>query len=189
MIVVACNTATSIAVHTMRERFNMPVISIEPAVKPAIDSGIDGKVIVMATPATIMQSRYARLLDRIGHKEKIINLPCKGLADIIENEHFDDDVIFNYVTEKFMEYKDENVFGVVLGCTHYSFGEKAIKSTAKKIFGHECNIYDGKYGVANQVKRVLERENLVNDSSHLSIKFYASGDQSEIKKFKRFMLL
>lgn len=188
-IVVACNTATSIAVQTMREKLRIPVISIEPAVKPAADCGKEGKFIVLATPATIMQKRYNALLDRVGCREKVINVPCENLAAMIEKEQLDGDMIKNYIREKFMAYKDEDVFGVVLGCTHYSFIESTVKEVFKDVFSKECDIFDGKYGVAMQVKRVLESNGLVNDSDHLKIDFYATGDKSEIDNFKKFLII
>ena len=106
-IVMACNTATSISVQMMREQYQIPVISIEPAVKPAVKAAGDGDVIVMATPATISQERYNLLIGRIGSKEKIINISLSRLAQMIETLDLEGVEIAEYLRAKFLPYKGQ----------------------------------------------------------------------------------
>lgn len=189
-IVMACNTATSIAVQMMRDLYKIPVISIEPAVKPAMGSLKDGCVIVMATPATIHQERYNSLLSRIGHRERIINVPCERLAQLIEKQDLDSPEIRNYVREKLLPYKNRTIDGIVMGCTHYSFISGMIQETAKELFSGECGIFDGKFGMARQLKRVLEERDLLNkENKDPVISLYTSGTEADIALYKRFMSL
>ncbi|MEI6102258.1 MAG: glutamate racemase, partial [Eubacteriales bacterium] len=175
-IVIACNTATSIAVHMMRDLYQIPVISIEPAVKPAIEAMGDGYVIVMATPATIQQERYNSLLAHLGHTDRIINVSCENLAQMIETLDLDSPRIKAYICEKLIPYKDKKIDGIVLGCTHYSFICGLIGQTAQEIFSGKCEIFDGKYGTARQLKRVLEEMNLINLSGQEpTLSLYSSG--------------
>ena len=188
-IVVACNTATSIAVQTMREKYCIPVVSIEPAVKPAIEADRCGKILVMATPATISQRRYNALLDRVGQKERVINLPCEGLAQDIEQYALDGPEITDYLEEKFAPFAKMTVAGIVLGCTHYSFIEKTIRRVAGRILPSEFEIYDGRYGTVRQLKRVLAERGLLREKRESSVEFYATGDQQENETFQKFLLL
>ena len=186
-IVIACNTATSIAVKEMREKYNIPVISIEPAVKPALEASDEGKVVVMATPATLSQQRYMLLLEKLGNSDRVINVPCEGLADIIEKNDPDSEIVSDYVRKKLCDYSGEEISGIVLGCTHYSFIGKQISDAAEDIFGRKTEIFDGRYGVARQLKRVLEEEGIANNEGRSDIEFYASGDQDEVGLFRKFL--
>lgn len=189
-LVVACNTATSIAVQMMRDLYQIPVISIEPAVKPAVEALGDGYVIVLATPATIQQERYNRLLGRVGHTDRIINIPCAELAQMIETVDLKSPRIKAYICEKFMPYSDKRIDGIVLGCTHYSFISELIQKTAMKIFEGPCAIYDGKYGTARQLRHVLEERDLLNLSGRKSsLRVYSSGGEEDIALFQKFLTL
>lgn len=187
-IVMACNTATSISVQKLRSLYKIPVISIEPAVKPAVESLREGYVMVLATPATISQERYARLLERVGHTNRIINIPCTRLANMIETLDPDSPAIREYVLQKYAPHSGKKIDGIVLGCTHYSFIADTIADAAKKTFCGSCALFDGKYGTARQLQRVLEREGLLNKSgSKPCVQFYTSGKEEEIALYKKFL--
>lgn len=186
-IVIACNTATSISVREMRDRYNIPVISIEPAVKPALKEVTDGNILVMATPATLSQDRYKSLIERIGEEERIVNAPCPGLADLIEKYDPDSSEINSYLNGLLTGYKDACIKGIVLGCTHYSLIDKKILEISNKLLGNEIKLFDGKYGVARQLKKVLEENDLLNDCGSASIHYFVTGDNSEIEVFKKYM--
>ena len=148
-LVIACNTATSIAIDQIRAKLSIPVISMEPAIKPALE-GVAGKVLVLATPATLQQDRYLKLAQSLDKTGRIINCPCDELAGMIEkNIYKDKEIIKQYLSEKLLPYKN-NVDAVVLGCTHYVF--------VKDIIGNimtESKIFDGNSGTINHLKKVL----------------------------------
>jgi len=189
-IVMACNTATSTSVQMMRQLYQIPVISIEPAVKPAIEALGDGYIIVLATPATIQQERYNKLLERIGSLEKIINIPLSRMAQMIEKYDLDGPEIGEYLREHLLPHKGKRIDGIVLGCTHYSFIAERIQKTAREIFSGPCEIFDGKTGTVKQLKRVLEQNGLLNiDNNNPTVSFMTSGDDADIELFKKFFAM
>lgn len=186
MIVIACNTATSIVVKTMRENYRIPIISMEPAVKPATEQ-TSRKVVVMATPATLRQKRYKALLKRLAIEDRVVDLDCGKLAGMVEREAPESDLAL-YVNEKLKGVESRKPVGaVVLGCTHYSFISGIISKEAKKVFGGECEIFDGMYGTARHVKNVLQQENLLNDAPNKgSVRFFTSDKNTGPDKLRHF---
>lgn len=158
-IVVACNTATSAAINLLRELHpDVPVIGIEPAVKPAAQAGDSSQVLVLATPLTIHEEKYQNLAAAFCHEANVISLPCKGLAELVEEGHRDDPVIDDYLQELFLPFRHCGVEYIVLGCTHYPFAEKAIRRN----FGRPVEIIDGSEGTARQLRRQLEAADLLS---------------------------
>ena len=161
-VVVACNTATSAAIALLRERWpEVPVIGIEPAVKPAAQAGDSSQVLVLATPLTIHEEKYQNLAAAFCHEANVISLPCKGLAELVEEGHRDDPLIDAYLQELFLPFRHCGVEYIVLGCTHYPFVEKAIR----KNFGRPVEIIDGSEGTARQLRRQLEAADLLSRRS------------------------
>ena len=127
-VVVACNTATSAAIALLRERHpQVPMIGIEPAVKPAAQADDSSQVIVMATPLTIHEEKYQTLAAAYRHEAGVISLPCRGLAELVEAGEREGPVIDSYLQELFLPFRHCNVEYIVLGCTHYPFVEGAIR--------------------------------------------------------------
>jgi glutamate racemase len=159
-IVVACNTATSAAIKRMRERFNLPVISMEPAVKPALIALKGGRVLVLATPATVLQARYLDLIERLGAHDKVVSVGCGGLVELIEAGRTDEASVHGYLENRLAFLHGEQIDAVVLGCTHYSFAEKSIKSYIDRAFHTDCPVFDGRHGTARQIDHVLLEQGL-----------------------------
>lgn len=175
LIVVACNTATSVAIREMRSQFNIPVLSMEPAVKPALSALRDGgKVLVMATPATITQQRYNLLLDRLSCRDKVINMKCGGLVEIVEKGDFNSKDLNDYLEAKLGPLKGQRIDAIVMGCTHYSFISEKIERIAKQYVDGEAKIFDGMYGVVRYLKTTLEQKDLINKDGRGSVELYSS---------------
>jgi glutamate racemase len=122
LLVVACNTATAAAVHALRERHpHLPIVGIEPGVKPAVLASHNKKVGVMATPATLSSAKFARLVQAHEHEAQIVLQPCPGLAAAIETGELDTTTISALVTSFCAPLREADVDTVVLGCTHYPF--------------------------------------------------------------------
>ena len=187
LILVACNTATSVAIREMRSQFNIPVLSMEPAVKPALSALKDGgKVLVMATPATITQKRYNLLIDRLNCKDKVINMKCGGLAELIEKGDFDSPELNNYLEEKLSALKGARIDAIVMGCTHYSFISEKISAIAKKYIDGDGIVFDGMYGVVRYLNKTLEDLDIKNCDGNGNVEFYSSIEGEE-KLYKRLM--
>lgn len=152
-LVVACNTATSAAVRLLRERYaGMPVIGIEPALKPAVLAAEGGRVLVMATPMTLQEEKFHALLRRFLGQAKILTLPCPGLMEYVEAGVLSGPELERFLTELLAEYRREPVDCVVLGCTHYPFVREAIQ----EVLGSRVQIFDGGAGTARETRRRLE---------------------------------
>ncbi len=158
-LVVACNTATSVCIDDFRQKYrDIPVVGIEPALKPAVESGNNRTVVVMATPLTLKEKKFDRLCQSLEDRANIIRLPCPGLMELIEGGHIDDDAIRNYLKEQFSKTGYDKFDAVVLGCTHYPFVKKVIGELHPK-----SEIFDGGVGTAKQVERLLRADNLLTD--------------------------
>lgn len=169
-IVIACNTATSIAVKELREKYDIPIIGIEPAVKPAIENRGEKKVLIMATPTTIKEEKLKDLLEKLKAKEYVDLIAMPKLVEFAENGDFESTDVEEYIQKQLKEYNLNDYSEVVLGCTHFPF----FKKTLLKVFSKDTQIIDGSMGVANRIKSILEKENILG-SNKLNIEYYYSG--------------
>ena len=159
-LVVACNTATSAAVRNLREIYpDIPIVGIEPAVKPAVEAKDHPTVLVLATPMTIREEKFQRLMERYENRGKIIPLPCPGLMDFVERGDLDGADLKKYLVELFYAYQNEKIDSVVLGCTHYPFVRDAIVETLHR----PVTVFDGGEGTAREMHRRLEAAGLLCD--------------------------
>lgn len=186
-IVMACNTATSAAVLLMREKYQIPVISMEPAVKPASESAAKGKIIVMATPSTIAGARYQALTRRVGCVDRLFNLPCDGLVELLETGEFENPEIEAYIRRKFSALEGQVVSGIVIGCTHYSFVSDLIAQIAREMFQGACEIHDGMFGTVRQLRRVLRQRGLEANVPGGRVELYTSGSGDTLEIMRKIM--
>jgi glutamate racemase len=157
-LVVACNTATSAAVRVLREQYpHIPIVGIEPAVKPASQCKEHPRVLVMATPMTIREAKFKNLMAQYEDEADIIPLPCPGLMDFVERGDLDGEDLRKYLVELLFEYRQETVDAVVLGCTHYPF----VKDMIQKTLGADVLVFDGGEGTAKEMKRRLGEAGLL----------------------------
>lgn len=160
-LVVACNTATSGGIKELREMLDIPVIGMEPAVKPAIQRPHQGKIAVMATPFTLKEKKFNTLISQWADPSEIIKLPCPGLVEIIEAHGGGGEELDEYIKKLFHQLELSEVSSIVLGCTHYIF----IKETIQKIVGDGIQLVDGNNGTVKQVERLLMAAGLLNGLS------------------------
>lgn len=180
-IVLACNTATATCINEIRMRFCVPVISVEPAIKPASMLKGSGKILMMATSTTTKLERYLALQQRMEDPSRIINIPCPGLVDRIEQGVFDTGMFDDLLDGFIGSYKSTNIDAVVLGCTHYVFIQDAIDEYIKRSFGYAVHFFDGNEATVKQLGRVLQEHKLQNENGQAKIEFFTSGDALKIK--------
>lgn len=182
-LVIACNTATSIAVSELRSMYDFPIIGMEPAVKPAIEMNrsTGKRVLVLATPLTLKQTMYHELVSRIDDQSIVDSLPLPELVRYCEDLNFEDETMIDYFKSKLHSF-DINLYGtVVLGCTHYPF----YRDILKKILPVNVQIVDGSFGTVKRLIQLLSAENQLKDSGEASIKFMCSDhDEDYIEKMK-----
>jgi len=158
-LVVACNTATSVCIKDLRALYtDIPIVGIEPAIKPAIKEKSNKYVGVMATPLTLKGQKIRTLIDSLRSRSRIISIPCPGLMEIVEDGLYNSKEAYDYLETLFS--KTPKFDALVLGCTHYPF----LKATIKKL-RPDVKIYDGGEGTARQLKKLLEQADLITDST------------------------
>lgn len=177
-LVIACNTATSIAVDDLRKKYDFPILGIEPAVKPAVQSceGNRKKVLVLATNLTLREEKFHNLVKSIDQHDIVECLPLPGLVQFAENFEFREEKVVTYLKEKLSSFDLKQYGTIVLGCTHFPYFEDSIK----KIFYNEVDIISGSIGTAKNLKRILEAKNQINDGTG-DILFFKSGYKVEDK--------
>lgn len=142
VIVVACNTATALAIELLREEFSVPIVGVEPGVKPAALSSQCKKIAVLATENTVSSQRYSELLSRFLPSVTVISQRCVGLADAIENS---DEQLPLLIKKYCQPLVAEGVDHLVLGCTHYPLVAEQLSAE----FSGKVHIIDTGRAVAN----------------------------------------
>lgn len=178
-LVIACNTATGAAAGALRKTLDIPVVAMEPALKPASEKRNGGEILVLATPLTLHMEKFNLLMDKYG--EGAVRVPCPGLMELVEAE--DETGARRYLEEMFARFDTERVDAVVLGCTHYVF----LKDMIRVLLPERTVITDGNEGTARQLRRVLARKNLLRESGQGSVELETSGSDRELELMKRLL--
>ena len=174
-LVIACNTATSVAVEHLRQVCTIPIISMEPAIKPALEES-RGNVLLIATDVTITSKRVTDLISKFDKNNRVISVPSRYLAEKIEQHLLENSDFDQYLNELLTPFVDKNVSAIVLGCTHYPF-------VADKISAYfpSAKVYDGIDGTVARLKNVLAESNLLSTSGG-NVKILSSK-QDMIEKY------
>jgi glutamate racemase len=175
-LVVACNTATSIAVEELRSIYSIPIIGIEPAVKPAVEMNraTGRRVLVFATPLTLQQPKYYALVSRVDDQGIVDSLPLPELVDYCEALQFDPNLMGEYFREKLAPY-DLNDYGiVVLGCTHYPF----YTAILREILPPHIGIVDGSVGTVKRLTAMLHRYGIAGGRGSGEVRFMCTSDDT-----------
>lgn len=178
-VVIACNTATAVAAAELRARYEVPIIGIEPALKPAHEMRREGSILVLATPMTLKLEKFHALYERYG--EGAIPLPCPGLMELVEREA--DEEARRYLLELLAPYDLTKVDAVVLGCTHYVF----LRPILRQILPETAAVLDGNAGTARQLRRVLAARDLLAEGPG-SITLETSGNPAQVLPVMRRLL-
>ncbi|MDX8401148.1 MAG: glutamate racemase [Mariprofundaceae bacterium] len=155
-LLVACNTATAVSVERLRARLSMPVVGIEPAIKPAVEAADGGVVGVMTTRATAESPRFRALCARFADRARILVRACPGLVECVEAGDFDSPRTHALLEEHLHPLRRAGASVIVLGCTHYPFLIEAIRARA-----NGARIIEPGLAVARQLVRRLREEGLL----------------------------
>lgn len=172
-IVVACNTATSFAIESLRQHCTIPIIGIEPAVKPALELSQTGVVGVLATTGTLTSERFYSLLNRYQQNDTAIIQACPGLVEQVESGNIYSEDLFQLLSTYLLPLMKKHVDTYVLGCTHYPF----LIPVMRKIVGEEAHIIDPSPAVARELQRqLMNRGILVKEGGAATEQFITTGD-------------
>ena len=182
-IVIACNTATAEAAELLRLNSDVPVIGLEPAIKPASQLSKNGVIGVLATQRTINSERLLGLTERYAHDKKVLAQACPGLVEQVEAYELNTDKTVSLLEQYIKPLLEQGVDALILGCTHYPFLLKAIRH----LVGNNIEILETGKPVALQLKRVLKQHqlernciNLGNDSAcKAKLSIYNSSNKKQ----------
>ncbi len=172
LVVVACNTASSAALERLRAEFSVPIVGMEPPLKPAVERSRTKRVAVLATPGTVSGERLARLRDTHGADVDVVTLAMPGLADLVEGGEVDGERVEGMLRSA-LESAGAGVDEVALGCTHYGFLRPALEG----IVAHGVEILDAADPVARRVEHQLKAHGLaVPEGDEVPVRCDATGD-------------
>jgi glutamate racemase len=174
-LVVACNTATAAAIDELRETFNIPIIGMEPAVKPAAEASKNGIIGVLATVGTLKSAQFAALLEAYGRDVKVITQACVGLVECIERGELDAPQTKALIRQYTAPLLAEGADTIVLGCTHYPF----VKHVIQEVVGDKISLIDTGAAVAKQLKNKLEEKGLLSTSKQKAEVHFWTNSEAE----------
>jgi glutamate racemase len=177
LVVVACNTASGAAIEQLRATFDVPIVGLEPAVKPAASSTLVGRIAVLATPATLKTERFNRLVDNHGAGVEVVKVACPGFVDLVEAGTVDGEEAVTAVREVLAPVVEAGVDRVVLGCTHFPF----LRAAVSEVLGPDVEILDSGAAVARQVERVLLEKGLQRGEGEGSLTVLSTGDPGVVQ--------
>ncbi|MEH6435387.1 glutamate racemase [Massilia sp. DD77] len=185
-LVVACNTATVAAVRELRERYpSMPIVGVEPGLKPGAASTRNGKVGVLATERTLLGSKFLALRDQIVDATGAAFLlqPCVGLADQIEFGELDSSETAAMLERYLLPLMDQGADTLVLGCTHYPLVRASIERVLARMGKSDVVLIDTGDAVARQLARLLDAESLLRaaDGAPAELRAFTSASSTALR--------
>ena len=173
-LVVACNTATAAAIDAMRDKYDLPIIGMEPAVKPAAEASRNGIIGVLATTGTLKSAQFAALLESYGRNVKVVTQACVGLVECVERGELNDAATKALIQQYTAPLLAEGADAIVLGCTHYPF----VKDVIREIVGADISLIDTGSAVAKQLKRQLEEKGLLSSSQKIAEVTFSTNSEA-----------
>jgi glutamate racemase len=185
-IVIACNTATALALDVVQKEFDIPIIGvIEPGARAAVAETRNNHIGVIGTEATIRSEMYTKVIRGMDPKMQVNGKPCPLFVPVVEEgfakHHIAEEVIDYYLSDM----KDSGIDTMILGCTHYPL----LRSRIMKYFGDSIHLVNPAYETAMDLKKILEEQNLANDTENLTkYEFYVSDTAEKFKQFANSIL-
>lgn len=181
-VVLACNTATSVAAAHLREQRSIPIVGMEPAVKKALDDFPGGRVLVVATPITVSGSKLKYLIGRVDKDHLVDTLPLPYLVRCAEEGNFDSAAVEDYLKCELSGFDLPAYSALVLGCTHFSY----FRDSFGKILPSSVHLVDGSEGTVNQLARVIGMQDDAPQTESASVEYFESGRPASFERAARF---
>ena len=175
-VVVACNTATAVAVDALRAEFDLPIIAMEPAIKPAARLTASGHIAVLATHGTLSSDRYARLRSAHGGRIEVHERICHAWVDAVEQGDLDRPRVLDLVNAELAPLHRRGVDTYVLGCTHFPF----LSQTIRAVVGAQVQLIDPGPAVVGQLCRRLDLSGAGGEVS--TVRLYSSGSPRRLRQ-------
>lgn len=184
-LVVACNTATSVVINDLRNKFDFPILGMEPAIKPAIIKNSGKKILVLATSLTLKENKLETLITKLDTNQRIEKMEMDSLVTFAEKFDFNSTNVQFYLQTKLAHVKFEEYETIVLGCTHFLYYKRQIQ----EITGNKIEIIDGNKGTINNLVNTIRINQLENNYKEKNIKFYSSDVEDNMDRVKKLLEL
>jgi len=177
MLVIACNTATCYSIKELRERFSLPIVGTEPAIKPAAESSRSRVIAVISTPATSRSKTIKRLIREFAKGVEVINIGCKNLENTVEEGNLNAPKVRSLLRSYLRPVKNSLADRLVLGCTHYPF----LKAAIRKILDPKVQLVDSGKAIGRRAKYLLAKNRISNRSGGRTI-YFTTGNSSKFQQ-------
>ena len=162
-LVIACNTATVNAIDQLRASISLPIIGVEPAIKPAAIYSKSKSVGILVTQATATNKRFLTLVEKFSNGAEVTIQPCPGLVELIEQGQIESQQCIELLNHYLNSLMNKGIDTIVLGCTHYPFLQEKIKTFC----GNKIKIMDTAAPVTNELQRQLQKHQLCSTTAQL----------------------
>ncbi len=187
-IVIACNTASALALETVKDEFDIPIIGVvEPGARAALSVTETKKIGVIGTEATVRSAMYEKIIGGIDSKVSVIAKACPLFVPLVEEgfkkHHVTDEIIDYYLNS----FKESDIDALILGCTHYPL----LRSKIREYVGERITLVNPAYETAMDLKVLLEKNDMVNpdaEGDHGSYSFFVSDAADKFKQFANSIL-
>ena len=188
-IVIACNTASALALEEMQQEFDLPILGVvKPGAKVAVETTANKRIGLIGTEANIRSGVYTRYIKSLDDEAKVFEKACPLFVPLVEEGWLHDDITLQVASRYLEELKEKDIDTLIMGCTHYPL----IRSTIRKVMGDKVNLVNPAYETAIELKNLLERDNLANkcdvDSPSSMYRFYVSDAEEKFKLFANSIL-
>lgn len=188
-IVIACNTASALALDEMQQEFDLPILGVvKPGAKVAVETTANKRIGLIGTEANIRSGVYTRYIKSLDDEAKVFEKACPLFVPLVEEGWLHDDITLQVASRYLEELKEKDIDTLIMGCTHYPL----IRSTIWKVMGDKVNLVNPAYETAIELKNLLERDNLANkcdvDSPSSMYRFYVSDAEEKFKLFANSIL-
>ena len=188
-IVIACNTASALALDEMQQEFDLPILGVvKPGAKVAVETTGNKRIGLIGTEANIRSGVYTRYIKSLDDEAKVFEKACPLFVPLVEEGWLHDDITLQVASRYLEELKEKDIDTLIMGCTHYPL----IRSTIRKVMGDKVNLVNPAYETAIELKNLLERDNLANkcdvDSPSSMYRFYVSDAEEKFKLFANSIL-
>jgi glutamate racemase len=183
IIVIACNTASVIALEDLREKFRVPFIGVVPAVKPAAQISVKKRLAVVATSKTVQDGYLKNLIEQFARDCEVILVSAGNVINFVEHRLFDTSrqEKLEFLESTLSGLKKEDVDVTVLACTHFLL----LEDEFSEVLGKGIKVIDSREGVINQLERIMKKFNLERHSVSVKNKFYITGIADPEEMYKR----
>lgn len=188
-VVIACNTASALALEEMKSEFDMPIIGVvKPGAKMAAETTVNGRIGLVATESTIKSGVYEDYIKGYRPDVTVYGKACPLLVPLVEEGMIHDTITYEMVHRYVADLMDENIDTLIMGCTHYPL----LRSTFRQILGESVHLVNPAYETACELKRLLSQENIANikevDEPSIMYRFYVSDAAEKFKTIAKSIL-